>query len=69
MDSLFHGRLSQQTKHQICSSMNSEKPKIVVNVLPLQQQNNGYDCGLFAKAFVQFVMHYKKYLILLLSSL
>ena len=69
MDSLFHGRLSQQTKHQICSSMNSKKPKIVVNVLPLQQQNNGYDCGLFAKAFVQFVMHYKKYLILLLSSL
>ena len=33
----------------------------MVNVLPLQQQNNGVDCHLFAKAFVQFVMHYKKY--------
>ena len=33
----------------------------MVNVLPLQQQNNGVDCRLFAKAFVQFVMHYKKY--------
>ena len=58
MDSLFHGKLSQQTKRQICSLMNCKKPKIVVNVL---QQNNGVDCGLFAIAFVQFVMHYKKY--------
>ena len=58
---MFHGRLSQQTKRQICSLMNSKKPKIVVNALPLQQQNNGVDCSLFAIAFVQFVMHYEKY--------
>ena len=58
---MFHGRLSQQTKRQICSLMNSKKPKIVVNALPLQQQNNGVDCGLFVIAFVQFVMHYEKY--------
>ena len=61
MDSLFHGRQSQQTKRQICSLMNCKKPKIVVNALLLQQQNNGVDCGLFAIVFVQFVMHYKKY--------
>ena len=35
MDSLFHRRLSQQTKRQICSLMNCKKPKIVINVLPL----------------------------------
>ena len=58
MYSLFHGKLSQQTKRQICSLMNCKKPKIVVNVL---QQNNGVDCGLFAIAFVQFLMYYKKY--------
>ena len=63
MDSLFHGRLSQQTKRQICSLMKCKKPKIVVNALPLQQQNNGVDFGLFAIAFVQFVKHYKKYAI------
>ena len=30
---------------------------------PLKQQNNGVDCGLFAITFVQFFMHYEKYLI------
>ena len=34
----------------------------MVNSLPLQQENNGVDCGLFAIAFLQFVMHHKKYL-------
>ena len=29
--------------------------------MPLQQQNNGVDCGLFAIAFVDFAMHYTKY--------
>ena len=52
MDSLFHGRLSQQTKHQICNLMNCKNPKIVVNALPLQQQNNGVDSSLFTIAFV-----------------
>ena len=61
MDSLFHGRMPQQTKHQICSLLKFKKTKIVLNFLPLQQQNNGVDCGLFAIAFVQFTMHYIKY--------
>ena len=61
MDSLFDGRLSQHTKRQICSLMNCKKAKIVVSSLPLQQQHNGVDCSLFAIAFVQFVMHYKRY--------
>ena len=59
MDSLFHGRLSQHTKRQICSLMNCKKAKIVVNALPLQQQNHSVDCGPFAIAFVQFAMHYR----------
>ena len=61
MDSLFPGRLSQHAKSQICSLMNCKKAKIVINALPLQQQNNGVNYGLFVIAFVQFVMHYKKY--------
>ena len=61
MDSLFHGRLPQHTKRQICSFRNRKTPKIVVNALPLQHQNNGVDCGLFAISLVQFFMHYKKY--------
>ena len=52
MDSLFHGRLSQYIKRQICSLMNCKTAKVVVNALPFQQQNNGVDCGLFAIAFV-----------------
>ena len=47
IDSQFHGRLSQQTKRQICSLMNFKKPKIVVNALQLQQHNNGVDCSQF----------------------
>ena len=30
MNSLFHGRMLQQTKHQICSLMKCKKAKIVV---------------------------------------
>ena len=35
MDSLFHRRMPQKTKHQICSLMEFKKAKIVVNFLPL----------------------------------
>ena len=48
----YEQSVSQHTKRQICSLINCKKAKIVVNALPLQQQSNGVDCGLFAIAFI-----------------
>ena len=56
LDSLCNGRLTYQTKRQICSILHCKKDKIKVKVVPVQQQKNGVDCGLFAVAFIQYVI-------------
>ena len=52
MDSLFHGKLTEHTKRQICALINCKNDKIIVKVLPVQQQTNNIDCGLYAIAFL-----------------
>ena len=46
-DSLYNG-VSQTTKELIGNYMNKDKVKI--NVINVQQQENGSDCGVFAMA-------------------
>ena len=60
MDSLFRGRLTQHTQKQICSLLCCKESLMKVKVLPVQQQTNGVDCGLFAVAFVQYILMYGK---------
>ena len=43
MDSMFHGRIPQQTKRQICSVLNSNKKELKIVALPVQQQPNAID--------------------------
>ena len=56
MDSSFHGRISQQTKHQICNLLHCQKLAIKVNAFPVKQQDDGVDCGVFAVSFIQHIL-------------
>ena len=60
MDSVFHGRVPQQTKRQICSILNSNKKELKIVALPVQQQSNAIDCGVFALAFIHYILSEKK---------
>ena len=51
MDSLFNGCIADHTKRQICSIMNYEQDVLKIIALPVQQQSNGVDCGVFAIVF------------------
>eukprot|EP00794_Sanderia_malayensis_P014643 gene14643-16162_t len=44
MDSLFHGKLPDKIKLQICSILNTELDSLRIKVLPVQQQKNSVDC-------------------------
>ena len=56
MDSLFSGRIADHTKRQICSILHCGKEALKINVLPVQQQSNGTDYGVFALAFALHVI-------------
>ena len=55
LDSMFHGNIKKHVIRQICSIVNCSKDILTVHVLPVQQQINGVDCGLFALAFAQYI--------------
>ena len=52
MDSLFKGRVPDPSKQQLSALLNCRNKNIKINALPVQQQTNGVDCGLFALEFV-----------------
>ena len=60
MDSKFHYSLSVQTKKQISAFLHCQLKTIHVTILPVQQQIGGVDCGLFAIAFLQFILSCKQ---------
>ena len=51
MDSLFKGRVPDHSKQQISALLSYRNKNIKINVLPVQQQTNGVDCGLFTLEF------------------
>ena len=60
MDSLFNGRIADHTKRQICSIVNYEQDVLKIIALPVQQQSNGVDCGVFAIAFISYILSQHK---------
>ena len=60
MDSMFRGRVAHQTKRQICSILNSDKKELKIVALLVQQQSNAIDCGVFALAFIHYILSEKK---------
>ena len=56
-DSLVSRSLSFHIKEQISSFSHCDLPEINVNVIPVQQQSNGVDCGVFSIAFATALAH------------
>jgi len=50
------GRMTVDTKKQIAAIMFCQTSSIIANFIPVQQQTNGIDCGLYAIAFVQHIL-------------
>ena len=55
MDSLFRGNIALHTKRQICTIMKCKEKSLKINVVPVQQQSNGVDCGVYATAFAMCI--------------
>nr|XP_047143262.1 uncharacterized protein LOC124817350 isoform X4 [Hydra vulgaris] len=58
-DSLFHGTISLETKRQICNILHCQEKNLVFKVLPVQQQTNGVDCGIYAIAWARQILETK----------
>ena len=59
IDSLFKGRIADHTKQQICAILHCDLKHVKIKVLPVQQQRNGVDCGVFALAFCFHILSEK----------
>ena len=56
MDSFFKGRVPDHSKQQLSALLNCRNKSIKINVLPVQHQTNGVDCGLFALKFCSEIL-------------
>lgn len=61
MDSMFHGRVNAKVKKQICEILRCSLDKILIKALPVVQQSNGIDCGIFAIAFIEYLLRTNQY--------
>ena len=55
-DSLFHGRIRDHVKLQICNIYKSENSLLQINIRSCQQQTNGVDCGIYAVANAFYIL-------------
>ena len=55
-DGLFPGRINDFVKQQICALMQADVDVLKINVMPVQQQTNSVDCGIFAMAFLTYIV-------------
>ena len=60
MDSMFRGKINHHVQRQICSIMHCSMDTIKATVLPLQQQISRIDCGLYALAFIVYLLENNK---------
>ena len=58
-DSMFKGKLTESEKNQICCITRFKGKNIKIDVVPVQQQQNGFDCGVYAIAFVVSLVNKK----------
>ena len=54
-DSLFKGKITDSVKKQICNLLRSKEKKTKVHFMPVQQQKNNADCGIYVIAFAYFI--------------
>ena len=56
-DCLYHNIIEDEIEEQVKSLMGGDCFK-VMTVVPVQQQNSGSDCGVFAAAFATCLVNY-----------
>ncbi len=56
-DSLYHNIISNEVEEQVKCLVGADV-FVGINVVPVQQQRNGFDCGVFAAAFATCLAHY-----------
>ena len=56
-DSLFHNIIEDEVEHQV-KSLKGEDLFNAMTIVPVQQQNNGSDCCVFAAAFATYLVNY-----------
>ena len=61
MNSMSRGKINHHVERQICSIMHCSMDTIKATVLPLLQQTNGIDCGLYAIAFIVYLFENDEY--------
>ena len=61
MDSMFRGNINLRVQRKICSIMHCSIDTIKDTVLPLQQQTNRIDYGLYALALIVCLLENNKY--------
>ena len=49
---MFKGKLTESVKNQICCITRFKGKNIKIDIVPIQQQQNGFDCGVYAIAFM-----------------
>ena len=57
-DSLYHNIIEEEVEAQVVDLVGEEHLKGIA-VVPVQQQPNGNDCGVFASAFATCLVHYQ----------
>ena len=57
-DSLYHNIIEEEVEAQVVDLVGEEHLKGIA-VVPVQQQPNGSDCGVFASAFATCLVHYQ----------
>ena len=55
-DSLYHNVISKEVEEQAINLVGTDSFS-GLNVVPIQQQRNGSDCGVFAAAFATALVH------------
>ena len=53
---LFSGRINDFVKQQVCTLMQADEDVLKINVMPVQQETNSVDCGIFAIAFLTCIL-------------
>ena len=58
-DFMFEGKLTESVKNQICCITRFKEKKLKIDVVPVQQQQNVFDCGVYANAFMVSLVNKK----------
>ena len=55
-NSKFKGKLTESVKNQICCITRFKGKNIKIDIVPVQKQQNGFQCGVYAIAFTTFLI-------------